>query len=54
LFGLGRQADANTVLEKAYSEADHGWCADTTREQIKKLDTYLQGFPYRQIVGLTQ
>jgi tetratricopeptide (TPR) repeat protein len=54
LFGLGRQAEANTVLEKAYLQADHGWCADTTREQIKKLDTYLQGFPYRQIVGLTQ
>jgi tetratricopeptide (TPR) repeat protein len=54
LFGLGRQAEANTVLEKAYLQADHGWCADTTREQIKKLDRYLQDFPYRQIVGLTQ
>jgi hypothetical protein len=52
LFGLGRQGEASTVLEKAYSEADHGWCADSTREQIRKLDKLLQDFPYRQIVGL--
>jgi hypothetical protein len=54
LFGLGDRDEANKVLDDAYAKADAKWMADSTREQIGKLDKHLQGFPYRQLAGLTQ
>jgi hypothetical protein len=53
MFGLGDREGANKVLDAAYSEAGATWMADSTRDQLAKLDRHLQGFPYRALIGLT-
>lgn len=54
LFGTGDRDAANKVLNEAYAGADASWMADSTRDQIAKLEKHLQAFPYRQLAGLTQ
>jgi len=52
LFGTGDQDGAKNVLDKAYAGADASWMADSTRDQLAKLDKHLQGFPYRKLIGM--
>ena len=37
-------------MDKAYAEAAAEWMADSTREQIGKLEKHLQGFRYRSVI----